>query len=267
MDAPAPRPRYRAVFISDVHLGSRGCQAGPLLDFLRGLRCERLYLVGDIVDGWRLKRNWFWPQSHNDVLQKLLRLARKGVRVTYIPGNHDAFARSFCGARFGAVAVAREAVHLAADGRRYWVVHGDAFDAVIAPGGARALIAHFGYRALVRLNAAAAAVRTRLGLPYWSLAAFVKSRVRDAEAFIVRYEETLAAEAARRGYDGVICGHIHQARHRLIGGITYINDGDWVESCTAAVEHADGRMEVVGFGGAGDAGDHPASAVGDFISH
>ncbi len=249
MDAPARPPRYRAVFISDVHLGSRGCQAERLLDFLRDLRCERLYLVGDIVDGWRLRRAWYWPQSHNDVLQKILRLARKGTRVTYVPGNHDAFARSFAGARFGAVAVAREATHLAADGARYWVAHGDAFDAMVVPGGWRALVAHFGYRALVRLNAVANAGRARLGLPYWSLATFVKSRVKDAASYIARFEDAVAAEAARRGFDGVVCGHIHQPRRRLIGGVRYINDGDWVESCTAAVELADGTLEIVRFDG------------------
>jgi UDP-2,3-diacylglucosamine pyrophosphatase LpxH len=165
MDARTFAPRYRAVFISDVHLGSRGCQAKVLLDFIRVLKCDRLYLVGDIVDGWRLSRSWYWPQSHNDVLQKLLRLARKGTQVIYIPGNHDAVARAFRGARFGGLLVAREAVHQAADGARYLVVHGDGFETRFAPGGWRALVGRLGYRALkpaaAATTASSAATSTR----------------------------------------------------------------------------------------------------------
>jgi UDP-2,3-diacylglucosamine pyrophosphatase LpxH len=236
---------FRSVFISDIHLGTRGCQAELLLDFLRSVSCEQLYLVGDIVDGWRMKRGWFWPQSHNDVVQKLLRHARKGVAVTYIPGNHDERVREYCGVHFGGVVVAREAIHQAADGRRLLVLHGDEFDAVVrlAPWLARA--GDLAYRLAIRLNTLFNRVRRRLGLPYWSLSAFLKIRVKNALQFIDNYETAVATEARRRGVDGVICGHIHKAEMREIHGIVYMNDGDWVESCTALVERLDGRFEIL----------------------
>ena len=246
--AEPPALRYRSVFISDVHLGARGCQAELLLDFIRNIDCEALYLVGDIVDGWRLKGSWYWPQAHNDVVQKILRMARRGVRVTYLPGNHDEFARGFCGVHFGGVVVAREAVHEAADGKRYLVVHGDAFDGVVNRPKWLAKLGDWSYRALLHLNTAWNRMRGRLGLGYWSFAAFLKSRVKKATRFIDEFEAALAGEARRRGLDGVICGHIHKAQSRIIGGVAYINDGDWVESCTAAVELADGRIKVVQWG-------------------
>jgi UDP-2,3-diacylglucosamine pyrophosphatase LpxH len=242
----APLRRYRTVFLSDIHLGARECQAERLLDFIRQMDCEQLYLVGDIVDGWRLSQGWYWPQAHNDVVQKLLRLARKGVRVTYVPGNHDEFVRDFCGVHFGGVLVAREAVHLTADGKRYLVVHGDDFDGVVSQARWRAFLGHHAYRALLAANTAWNRLRRRAGLGYWSFAAFLKSRVKSAAAFIARFEAALAEEAARRGCDGVVCGHIHHPAHRMIGAIAYVNDGDWVESCTAAVEHFDGRIEIIG---------------------
>lgn len=237
--------RCRAAFISDVHLGTRGCQAELLLEFIRELDCETLYLVGDIVDGWKLKSGWFWPQAHNDVVQKILRMARKGVRVVYIPGNHDDRVRDFYGVHFGGVVVARDAIHEAADGRRYLVTHGDEFDGVVQNARWLAFLGDWSYRGLIALNTRFNQARRLLGLGYWSLSAFLKHKVKDAVAFIDRFEATMAEEARRRGVQGVICGHIHKAEMREIDGVLYLNDGDWVESCTALVERHDGTMEIV----------------------
>ena len=245
MDATTERRSFRTVFISDIHLGSRGCQAELLLDFLREIDCEALYLVGDIVDGWRLKSGWYWPQAHNDVVQKLLRQARKGVKVIYIPGNHDEFARDYCGAHFGGVVVARDAIHITADGRRLLVVHGDEMDGVVSHARWLAVLGDWSYRALLRANTGWNRLRRRMGLGYWSFAAFLKARVKRAGMFIDNFERALADEARARGCDGVVCGHIHKAEMREIDGVTYINDGDWVESCTALVEHFDGRLELI----------------------
>ncbi len=235
----------RSAFISDIHLGTRGCQAERLLDFIRRLDCETLYLVGDIVDGWKMKSGWYWPQAHNDVVQKILRMARRGVRVVYIPGNHDDRVRDFCGIHFGGVIVAQDMVHEAADGRRYLVIHGDAFDGVVTHARWLAFAGDWGYRLLLSLNTHFNRLRGRLGMGYWSLSAFVKVKVKNALQFIENFEQALASEARRRSVDGVICGHIHKAEMRMIDGVVYINDGDWVESCTAAIEHPDGRFEIV----------------------
>jgi UDP-2,3-diacylglucosamine pyrophosphatase LpxH len=237
--------RYRSVFISDVHLGARGCQAELLLDFIRHVECERLYLVGDIIDGWRLKRGWFWPQSHNDVVQKILRMARKGVEVIYIPGNHDDRVRDFCGVHFGGVVVAREHIHETADGRRFLVTHGDDFDGLVRVAPWLAFLGDWAYRALLTANTLFNRARRRMGFGYWSLSAFLKGHVKNALQFVDAFETAVAGEARRHGVDGVICGHIHKAEMREIDGITYVNDGDWVESCTAAVEHPDGRLEII----------------------
>ncbi len=241
----AANRRYRSVFISDVHLGTRGCQAELLLDFIRELECETLYLVGDIVDGWKMKSGWYWPQSHNDVVQKILRLARKGVSVIYVPGNHDDRIRDFCGVHFGGVVVARDAIHETADGRRYLVIHGDEFDGVVQHAKWLAFLGDWAYRALLASNTLINRARRRLGFGYWSFSAFLKTRVKNALQFIENFEQAVAEEARRRGVDGVICGHIHKAERRMFGEIEYINDGDWVESCTALVEHADGRLEIL----------------------
>jgi UDP-2,3-diacylglucosamine pyrophosphatase LpxH len=216
-----------------------------LLDFFRHMTCERLFLVGDIVDGWRMKRRWYWPQSHNDVVQKILRYARKGAAVTYIPGNHDDRVRDFCGVHFGGVVVARDAIHQTADGRRFLVLHGDEFDAVVRHAPWLALLGDFAYRAVLNLNTTLNRVRRRLGFGYWSLSAFLKAKVKNALQFIDNFEMAVAAEARRRGVDGVICGHIHKAEMRSIDGVLYANDGDWVESCTALVEHFDGQLEIL----------------------
>ncbi|MFN3575317.1 UDP-2,3-diacylglucosamine diphosphatase [Phenylobacterium sp.] len=237
--------RYRTVFISDVHLGTRGCQAEMLLDFIRHIECDTLYLVGDIVDGWKMKSGWYWPQAHNDVVQKILRMARKGVNVIYVPGNHDDRVRDFCGIHFGGVVVARDAIHEGADGRRYLVTHGDEFDGVVQHAKWLAFLGDWSYRGLLAANTLFNRVRRRMGFGYWSLSAYLKTRVKNALQFIEDFEGAVAEEARRRGVDGVICGHIHKAEMRQIEDILYINDGDWVESCTALVEHMDGRLEIL----------------------
>jgi UDP-2,3-diacylglucosamine pyrophosphatase LpxH len=235
----------RAVFISDVHLGARACQAEKLVEFLRNLSCDRLFLVGDIVDGWKMKGGWRWPPSHHDVLHQLLRLARQGATLTYIPGNHDDRVRDFCGIEIAGVRVEREAVHETADGRRFLVTHGDEFDTLSRKPAWQAMAGDLGYKALLGLNTAILRFRTRLALPYWSLSAHMKSKLRSVRTFIERFEEAAAEGARRQGFDGVICGHIHQSGMRQIGGVLYANDGDWVESCTVLVEHGDGRLEIV----------------------
>jgi UDP-2,3-diacylglucosamine pyrophosphatase LpxH len=237
--------RLRSIFISDIHLGTAGCQAGPLLDFLKAHPSEHLYLVGDIIDGWQLRKRWYWPQSHNDVLQKLLRRARKGCRVVYVPGNHDEFARQFAGHHFGGIEVAQEAVHVTARGQRLWIVHGDHFDGVIRCAKWLAYVGDSLYEFTLRMNRHLNSLRARLGLPYWSLSAYLKHKVKKALNYVTDFEVAVAAEARRRGHQGVVCGHIHRAEMRDIGGVLYCNDGDWVESRTALVEHLDGRLELV----------------------
>jgi len=240
-----PTLTFRAIFISDIHLGTASCQAARLLDFLRHTDSRELYLVGDIIDGWQLKRRWYWHQTHNDVVQKVLRKARKGTRVTYIAGNHDEAMRHFLGLAFGGIDIRDEAVHVTADGRKLLVTHGDLFDAVVR--GAKWL-AHVGdvlYMLSLKLNRWFNHARASLGLPYWSLAQFLKHKVKNAVSYIGNFEEALAAEARKRGFDGVVCGHIHKAEIRDIGGILYCNDGDWVESLTALVETHDGELRII----------------------
>ena len=245
MNSDSEGTRYRALFISDVHLGTRGCQAGMLLDFLRSYDAETIYLVGDIVDGWQLKGGWYWPQTHNDVVQKLLRKARKGARMVYIPGNHDEFLRGFPGHHFGGIEVIEQTIHVGADGKRYLVIHGDAFDVVVRHAKWLAFLGDWAYVAALGVNTWLNAVRRRLGLSYWSLSAWAKLKVKNAVSFIGHFEETLAKEARRLDCDGVICGHIHHATLRDLHGVAYMNSGDWVESCTAIIEHFDGRFEIV----------------------
>jgi UDP-2,3-diacylglucosamine pyrophosphatase LpxH len=235
----------RAVFISDVHLGTAGCQAEALLDFLKAYPSQNLYLVGDIIDGWQLRRRWYWPQAHNDVVQKLLRRARKGCRVVFIPGNHDEFARAFIGHQFGGVEVLDDAVHTTALGKKLWVTHGDYFDGVIQCAKWLAYLGDNLYEFTLRLNRYLNHWRAKLGLPYWSLSAFLKHKVKSALNYVTDFERAVAGEARKRGYHGVVCGHIHRAEMRDIDGVLYCNDGDWVESRTALVEHHDGRLEIV----------------------
>ncbi|MFT3717658.1 UDP-2,3-diacylglucosamine diphosphatase [Pseudorhodoferax sp.] len=261
VEADDPPPRWRTVFISDLHLGTPGCQATALLAFLKAHPSQTLYLVGDIVDGWQLRRRWFWPQAHNDVVQKLLRHARKGCRVVFVPGNHDEFARGFAGHHFGGIEVREEAVHTTADGRRLWVVHGDHFDAVIQCARWLAYVGDNLYELTLRLNRHLNRLRARMGLPYWSLSAYLKGRVKKALNYVTSFEQAVAAEARRRGYQGVVCGHIHRAEMREIDGTLYCNDGDWVESLSALVEHHDGRLELLHWHG-DPAQQAPAAAAG-----
>ena len=242
---PSRKLRFRTVWISDTHLGTSGCNADLLLDFLKAIQPEKLYLVGDIIDGWRLKRGWFWPPRHNDIVRRVLKLANKGTRVVYIPGNHDEVLRDYTGLSFGGVDVVAEAVHTTADGRRLLVLHGDEFDGVVLYAKWLAFLGDYAYAALLHLNVAFNRVRRRFGLPYWSLSAHIKKKVKNAVSFISRFEEAVAHAATERGVDGVVCGHIHSAEIRTFGGVTYYNDGDWVESCTALVEHASGRLEII----------------------
>ena len=235
----------RSVWISDLHLGTPGCQAGELLAFLRHVDCDHLFLVGDIVDGWQLRRQWHWPQAHNDVVQKLLRKARKGTRVVFIPGNHDEFARRYLGHEFGGIVVADEWMHETADGRRLWITHGDHFDGVIQCARWLALLGDSMYSFILGLNRGLNSLRARAGLPYWSLSRYLKFKVKRAVSYVGQFEVAVAREAKRRGADGVVCGHIHHAEMRVIEGVLYANDGDWVESLTALVEHRDGRLEIV----------------------
>jgi UDP-2,3-diacylglucosamine pyrophosphatase LpxH len=237
--------RYRSLFISDIHLGTRGSQAEKLIDFLRFNDAGTIYLVGDIVDGWALRSNWHWPQAHNDVIQKLLRKARKGTRLIYIPGNHDEFLRDYYGSHFGGVEVVEHTIHISANGRRFLVTHGDLFDIVIKH--AR-WVAHLGDRAYdfaIFANTQFNRMRRLFGLRYWSLSKWAKSRVKNAVNFIGDFERVLIVEAERSATDGVICGHIHHAAIRNQNGFTYMNCGDWVESCTALAEHEDGRFEII----------------------
>ena len=247
MLAPEPEghTRVRTLFLSDLHLGTKGCQAEKLLEFLRDHEADVIYLVGDIVDGWMLRSGWYWPQAHNDVVQKLLRRARKGARIIYIPGNHDEFLREFYGTHFGGIDVVENIIHTTADGRRFLVIHGDLFDVVIRHARWLALLGNKAYDLAISLNTWFNAARRLFGLPYWSLSQWVKLKVKNAVNFIGEYERTLTAEAARHHVDGVICGHIHHAVIRQVGDLTYVNCGDWVESCTAVVEHFDGRLEII----------------------
>ena len=242
---PAAMQRFRAIWISDTHLGTTGCQAARLLEFLRRTESDYLYLVGDIIDGWQLRRRWYWHQSHNDVVQKILRKARKGTEVIYIPGNHDEAAGHFLDLAFGGITIRREQVHRTALGLRLLVIHGDLFDGVVQHAKWLAYLGDWLYTLTLRLNHHFNALRARLGLPYWSLAQFLKHKVKNAVSYISAFEEALAAEARSRGFDGVVCGHIHKAEIREIDGILYCNDGDWVESLTALVETTAGELKIV----------------------
>jgi len=239
------RRRYRTIWISDIHLGTKGCNADLLIDFLDSVDSEIMYLVGDIIDGWRLKKKPYWPASHNDIVWRILKRAKRGTRIIYIPGNHDEMMRQFSGMNFGGVEIARAAFHTTADGRRLMVLHGDEFDAVMLAHRWLAFVGDALYHLLMGLNRRVNAVRTRLGLPYWSLSKVAKHKVKNAVEFISHYEEVVARAAAERGVDGVVCGHIHTAEIRDFDGVAYYNDGDWVEGCTALVEHFDGRMEIL----------------------
>jgi UDP-2,3-diacylglucosamine pyrophosphatase LpxH len=247
-DAEEPRIarlHVRALFISDIHLGTRAAQADRLLDLLRSIETEVIYLVGDIIDFWKVRRGPHWPQAHNDVIQKLLRQVRKGARLILVPGNHDEGLRDYAGLRFGGIEIHHEIVHTTRKGRRYRVMHGDEFDVVVRTARWLALLGDHGYEFALWLNHPLNWCRRRFGLGFWSLSGYLKYRVKRAVAFIGAFEEAVASETRRRGLDGVICGHIHHASDRSFGGIHYLNCGDWVESCTAVIETLEGELRLV----------------------
>ena len=236
---------FRTIWISDTHLGTSGCKAELLLDFLKSTDCETLFLVGDIIDGWQLRKGWYWPPRHNDVVRCVLKKAKHGTRVVYVPGNHDEAFRDYAGLNLGGIELLCEAIHETADGRRLLILHGDQFDGVVLYARWLAFLGDHAYTLLLKINALLNFIRKARGLPYWSLSAQIKKRVKNAVQFISSFEQAVAHAAAERGANGVVCGHIHTAEIRTIGNVTYYNDGDWVESCTALVEHSDGRMEIL----------------------
>jgi UDP-2,3-diacylglucosamine pyrophosphatase LpxH len=244
-DSHRSGPDFRTLFISDIHLGTRACQADAFLEFLKNYDAETIYLVGDIIDFWRVKRGPVWPQSHNDVLQKLLRKVRKGTRVIFIPGNHDEALRDYCGMSFGGIEIHHDIVHETADGRRILVMHGDEFDVVVRYARWLALLGDRSYEFALWCNHPLNWIRRRFGFGYWSLSAYLKQRVKTAVNFIGEFEHAIAEEAKRRHADGVICGHIHHAADKIIEGIRYLNCGDWVESRTAIAEDYQGRMQLI----------------------
>ena len=241
----APR-RYRAAWISDAHLGTRGCNGTALLDFLRETDFDTLYIVGDLIDIWSLRRAIYWPQQHNDVIQKILRKARKGARVVYIPGNHDELVTSFCGA-YGNIEIKENAIHVTACGERVLIIHGHELDTVVQNVKWLAFAGDLGYQFLLSLNPLINFVRRHFGLGYWSLSAYAKRTVKDAVSFIGKFEAAVAHYAERYHVDAVLCGHIHSAAIREFGNVTYYNCGDWVESCTALVEGDDGMIALVDY--------------------
>ncbi len=240
-----PKRRFRTVWISDIHLGTAGCKAAMLVDFLRSIECETLYLVGDIVDGWRLRKGWYWPDAHNEVIRRVLKLAHRGTRVVFVAGNHDEMLRDYAGMTFGGIELALEAIHVTADGRKLLVTHGDSFDGVVLYARWLAFLGDQAYALLLRANILFNRVRRQFKMPYWSLSSYLKRRVKNAVQYVSNFEDALANEALQRGVDGIVCGHIHCAEIRQIGSVTYFNDGDWVESCTALVEDAQGSMRIV----------------------
>tara|TARA_R110002072_G_scaffold181232_19_gene337400 strand:+ start:12182 stop:13078 length:897 start_codon:yes stop_codon:yes gene_type:complete len=239
------RRKFRTIWISDIHLGTKGCNAAMLIDFLDHTDSETMYLVGDIIDGWRLKKKFYWPPEHNDIVWRVLKRAHRGTRIVYIPGNHDEMVRPFCGMNFGGVEIKRADVHTTADERRLLVLHGDEFDTIMLAHRWLAFVGDALYHVMMGLNGWVNAIRNGLGLPYWSLSKAAKHKVKNAVEFISKYEEVVARAASERGVDGVVCGHIHTAEMRDFDGIAYYNDGDWVEGCNALVEHFDGTMEIL----------------------
>ncbi len=239
------RVKFRTIWISDTHLGTPGCQAVKLLEFLRNTDAETLYLVGDIIDGWQLKRRWYWNQVHNNIIQTLLKKAKKGTRVIFVPGNHDEAIRQFIDLDFGGIQIRDELVHVTADGKRMLVLHGDRFDGVIACAKWLAYLGDNLYTVILKFNQILNVWRARAGMPYWSLSQYLKLKVKNAVSYITRFEDAVAAEARKQGVDGVICGHIHKPEIRMIDGIIYCNDGDWVESLSALVEDASGALRLV----------------------
>ena len=238
-------PRFRSIWLSDVHLGTRSCKAEALLEFLETHECEFLYLVGDIVDFWKLGRSLYWPPSHSEVVRRLLAMARDRTVVTFVPGNHDEYLRRFCDMQVGNILVVREAVHRTADGRLLLVVHGDEFDAVTRCHRWLTVVEDVGYELLMLVSRWFNHGQRLLGREHWSLAGYVTSSLRRAALYVASYERAVADAAMRRGMDGVVCGHIHKAELRPMGSLLYCNAGDWVESCTALAEREDGTLTLL----------------------
>ena len=239
---------YRSIFVSDVHLGTKDCKAGQLNNFLKHNSCDTLYLVGDIIDAWKIQQNkWRWKQSHTNVVRRVLGHAKRGTRVVFIAGNHDEFLRPMIpfGFSFGLVEIHNQIEHIGADGKHYLVVHGDLFDGITRLAPWIAFLGDKAYDFVLELNNKFNWIRRRMGFGYWSLSRYLKYKVKKAVDFVFKFEENLANYCKKRGFDGVICGHIHHAEIKEINGVTYMNDGDWVESCTALVEHHDGRWEII----------------------
>jgi UDP-2,3-diacylglucosamine pyrophosphatase LpxH len=245
--------RHRTIFLSDIHLGTRGCKAAMLVDFLQHNDCETLYLIGDILDGWALKR-WYWDEHHSDVVNAILAKVKNGTQVIYVPGNHDEMFRDYSGLVFAGVELQREAMHVTADGKRFLIIHGDRFDGVLNYARWLSFLGDKAYALALTLNDHFNRARRFLNLPYWSLSAYLKLNVKKAASFICDFERSVSREASSRGFDGVVFGHIHHASVQRIGDILYCNDGDWVESCTALVEDKRGKLNIVGWEGAWRAG-------------
>ena len=258
MNAVSPSvSRYRSVFVSDMHLGTRGCRSDFLADFLEQMSCDKLYLVGDIIDGWRLRKTWFWDANHDRVVRSILRHAKRGTQIVYIPGNHDEMFRAWLPQSQNAqvqeahqfevagIEVRRETSHVTAAGKRLLILHGDEFDGVVRYAKFLARLGDSAYTAALVVNRWFNAMRRVLGYDYWSLSQWLKRQVKEAVKAVDRFETALSADAKKRGFDGVVCGHIHHAEMRMIDGILYCNTGDWVESCTALVEHENGKLELV----------------------
>jgi UDP-2,3-diacylglucosamine pyrophosphatase LpxH len=239
---------YKSIFISDVHLGSKGCKADLLCEFLKENTSENLFLVGDIIDFWRLKRKFYWLQSHTDVIRKILKASKRGTKVTYVAGNHDDTFRALLpyNVHFGDIELVNSCEYKAVNGKTYLVIHGDLFDGVLRT--RLQWLYHFGdilYNILLSINIGVAKVRSWLNLPYWSLSAYLKNKTKEAVSYVNNFEDLIADYCKKRNVDGVICGHVHRAEMKTIKDIEYMNDGDWVESCTALVEHMDGRWEII----------------------
>lgn len=237
--------KYRTVFISDIHLGSQSADPTYLLEFMKTFECEKLYLVGDIIDGWALHKKYYWPQDHNDVIQKLLRKARKNTEIIYIPGNHDEIMKPYCDMQLGNIRIALSDIHITADGKKFLVVHGDQFDVVIRNAKWLAHIGSYAYDALIKVNSFVSWTRKMMGRPYWSLSKWIKHKVKTAVNFVGEFENTLTNYASQQGVDGIVCGHVHTPNVCKVNGMYYYNCGDWVESHTAIVENLDGTMELV----------------------
>ncbi|MDH2432195.1 UDP-2,3-diacylglucosamine diphosphatase [Pokkaliibacter sp. MBI-7] len=235
----------RSIWISDTHLGSKGCQAELLTEFLKHHDCEQLYLVGDIIDGWRMRKGVYWPQSHSNVLRRILTMAKRGTRVTYVTGNHDEFLRRYSTLQLGNITLTDEAEHVTAKGERLLILHGDMFDVITRYHRWLAFLGDSAYEMLLILNRWLNDLRRRFGFGYWSLSAYLKHKVKKAVNFIGEFEEALAHECHKRNFDGVVCGHIHHAEIRDIGKVRYLNCGDWVESCTALVEDMQGEISLI----------------------